>query len=89
MTFLGPHAICGRNCRYFHPAPKCFPATVHGDPVHGVRRWKRSVGTPPPFWHTWWVEVTIRHSLGVQICCVWCSFVVETRCAVARVLNLE
>ena len=34
MTFLGPHAICGRNCRYFHPAPKRFPATVHGDPVH-------------------------------------------------------
>ena len=34
MTFLGPHAICGRNCRYFHPAPKCFPATVHGDPLH-------------------------------------------------------
>ena len=34
MTFLGPHAICGRNCRYFHPAPKSFPATVHGDPVH-------------------------------------------------------
>ena len=34
MTFLGPHAICGRNCRYFHPAPKRFPATVHGDPLH-------------------------------------------------------
>ena len=34
MTFLGPHAFCGRNCRYFHPAPKRFPATVHGDPVH-------------------------------------------------------
>ena len=34
MTFLGPHAICGSNCRYFHPAPKRFPATVHGDPVH-------------------------------------------------------
>ena len=34
MTFLGPHAICGRNCRYFHPAPKRVPATVHGDPLH-------------------------------------------------------
>ena len=34
MTFLGPHAICGRNCRYFHPAPKRFPATVHGDALH-------------------------------------------------------
>ena len=34
MTFLGPHAICGRNCMYFDPAPKRFPATVHGDPLH-------------------------------------------------------
>ena len=34
MTFLGPHAICGRNCRYFHPPPKRIPATVHGDPLH-------------------------------------------------------
>ena len=34
MTFLGPHAICGRNCRYFHLAPKRFSATVHGDPLH-------------------------------------------------------
>ena len=34
MTFLGSHAICGTNRRYFHPASKRFPATVHGDPLH-------------------------------------------------------
>ena len=46
-------------------------------------------GNSPPFWHTLWVEVTIRHSLGVQICCVLCLFVVETRCTVAQVLKLR